>query len=73
MDQSKKDIKDGDIYAISHNEHLRVKMLYRLPSGGIRMRSFNREEYPDEEYPIDRIELEDIKILGRVFWYSVLR
>ncbi|WP_122532804.1 LexA family transcriptional regulator [Pseudomonas viridiflava] len=73
VDQSKKDIKDGDIYAISHNEHLRVKMLYRLPSGGIRMRSFNREEYPDEEYPIDRIELEDIKILGRVFWYSVLR
>ncbi|WP_190294575.1 S24 family peptidase [Pseudomonas caricapapayae] len=73
VDQSKKDIKDGDIYALSHNEHLRVKMLYRLPSGGIRMRSFNREEYPDEEYSKDRIELEEIKILGRVFWYSVIR
>lgn len=73
VDQSKKHIKDGDIYALSHNEHLRVKMLYRLPSGGIRMRSFNREEYPDEEYTQDKIELEDIKILGRVFWYSVLR
>lgn len=73
VDQSKKDIKDGDIYALSHNDHLRVKMLYRLPSGGIRMRSFNREEYPDEEYSQDRIEIEDIKILGRVFWYSVLR
>ncbi|MCQ9393299.1 helix-turn-helix transcriptional regulator [Pseudomonas viridiflava] len=73
VDQSKKAIKDGDIYALSHNDHLRVKMLYRLPSGGIRMRSFNREEYPDEEYTVERIELEDIKILGRVFWYSVLR
>ncbi|WP_122325352.1 S24 family peptidase [Pseudomonas coronafaciens] len=73
VDQSKKEIKDGDIYALSHNDHLRVKMLYKLPFGGIRMRSFNREEYPDEEYSQERIELEDIKILGRVFWYSVLR
>ncbi|PBP63348.1 helix-turn-helix domain-containing protein [Pseudomonas syringae pv. pisi] len=73
VDQSKKNIKDGDIYALSHNDHLRVKMLYRLPTGGIRMRSFNREEYPDEEYTLDRIEFEDIRILGRVFWYSVLR
>ncbi|WP_122208883.1 S24 family peptidase [Pseudomonas viridiflava] len=73
VDQSKKDIKDGDIYALSHNDHLRIKMLYRLPSGGIRMRSFNRDEYPDEEYTPEKIELEDIKILGRVFWYSVLR
>ena len=73
VDRSKKDIKDGDIYALSHNDHLRVKMLYRLPSGGMRMRSFNREEYPDEEYTPERIESEEIKILGRVFWYSVLR
>ncbi|RML46947.1 hypothetical protein ALQ97_00552 [Pseudomonas savastanoi pv. glycinea] len=73
VDQGRKEIKDGDIYALSHSDHLRVKMLYRLPSGGIRMRSFNREEYPDEEYSKERIVLEDIKILGRVFWYSVLR
>lgn len=73
VDQSKKDIKDGDIYALSHNDHLRVKMLYRLPNGGLRMRSFNRDEYPDEEYNPERMHLEDIKILGRVFWYSVLR
>ncbi|WP_024674095.1 LexA family transcriptional regulator [Pseudomonas syringae] len=73
VDRSKKDIKDGDIYALSHNDHLRVKILYKLPSGGIRMRSFNREEYPDEEYSTERILSEEIKILGRVFWYSVLR
>ncbi|KWS20849.1 helix-turn-helix domain-containing protein [Pseudomonas syringae pv. syringae] len=73
VDQGKKDIKDGDIYALSHNDHLRVKILYKLPSGGIRMRSFNREEYPDEEYSTERVLMEEIKIIGRVFWYSVLR
>ena len=50
VDQGRKDIKDGDIYALRHNDHLRVKMLYRLPAGGIRMRSFNRDEHPDEDY-----------------------
>lgn len=73
VDQGRKDIKDGDIYALRHNDHLRVKMLYRLPAGGIRMRSFNREEYPDEEYPPEKLRNEDIVVLGRVFWYSVLR
>lgn len=73
VDQGKQDIKDGDIYALRHNDHLRVKILYRLPSGGIRMRSFNRDEYPDEEYSPEKIRNEDICVLGRVFWYSVLR
>lgn len=73
VDQGRKDIKDGDIYALRHNDHLRVKMLYRLPAGGIRMRSFNRDEYPDEEYTPEKIRNEEIVVLGRVFWYSVLR
>ena len=37
------------------------------------MRSFNRDEHPDEEYPEDEIQAEGIVILGRIFWYSVLR
>lgn len=73
VDQGRKDVKDGDIYALRHNDHLRVKMLYRLPAGGIRMRSFNRDEYPDEEYSLEKIRNEEIIVLGRVFWYSVLR
>jgi phage repressor protein C with HTH and peptisase S24 domain len=73
VDQGKKEFKDGDIYALSHNDELRIKMLYRLPLGGIRMRSFNRDEYPDEEYTPERIHSESIVIIGRVFWYSVLR
>ncbi len=43
------DIIDGDLYAINHNGQLRVKQLYRLPTG-IRLRSFNRDEHPDEDY-----------------------
>lgn len=61
-------IIDGKIYAIAiEDELLRVKLLYRLPNGQLRVRSFNREEYEDEIY-----DLKDVRIIGRVFWYSVL-
>lgn len=73
VDKATVAIKDGDIYALTHSGHLRVKMLYRLPTGGVRMRSFNRDEYPDEEYSLADIESQEIQVLGRVFWYSVLR
>lgn len=73
IDKSRTTIKDGDIFAVSHENQLRVRMLYRLPRGGLRMRCFNREEYSDEEYSAADIQSENIQILGRVFWYSVLR
>ncbi|MFL1501133.1 S24 family peptidase [Pseudomonas sp. O64] len=73
IDRGKQKIRDGDIYAVSHGGHLRVKMLYKLPLGGVRMRSFNRDEYPDEEYSPDRVRKEEINIVGRIFWYSVFR
>ncbi|HFW3714901.1 TPA: XRE family transcriptional regulator [Salmonella enterica subsp. enterica serovar 6,7:y:-] len=69
IDTSKTSIKDGQMYAIDQDGLLRVKLLYRLP-GGIRIRSFNREEYTDEEY--FNHEANKIKIIGQVFWYSVL-
>jgi phage repressor protein C with HTH and peptisase S24 domain/DNA-binding XRE family transcriptional regulator len=65
-------VKDGKTYAINQGGHLRVKTLHRLPNGGIKMRSFNREEYPDEEYSLEEMEQRDIHIIGRVFWSSVL-
>ncbi len=71
IDTSNVKIKDGDMYAIDHGGMLRVKVLHRLPGGGIRLRSFNRDEYPDEDYPLEQAS--DVKVLGRVFWYSVLR
>lgn len=71
IDTANTKIKDGDMYAIDHDGLLRVKLLYRLPGGGIRVRSFNRDDYPDEDYQADKASA--IKVLGRVFWYSVLR
>ncbi|NMY67331.1 helix-turn-helix transcriptional regulator [Pseudomonas sp. WS 5414] len=61
-------IVDGKMYALSHAGLLRVKTLYRLPGGGVRLRSFNRDEHPDEEYTADEMRESEITILGRVFW-----
>lgn len=60
-------IKDGKIYAINHGGMLRAKILYRLPEGKIKIRSYNREEYEDEE-----VASETVQIIGKVFWWSVL-
>lgn len=68
VDTNSQAIVDGKIYAIAiDGELLRVKLLYRLPNGQVRIRSYNRDEYEDEIY-----DLQDIKVIGRVFWYSVL-
>jgi phage repressor protein C with HTH and peptisase S24 domain len=72
VDKGNTSISDGKMYAIDHAGQLRVKTLYRLPGGGVRMRSFNREEHPDEEYTAQEMIDAGIEILGRVFWSSVL-
>ncbi len=64
-------IKDGEIYAIDYNGHLLIKAIYRVPTGGIRLKSFNTEEWPDE--PVTEEKMELLRILGRVFWCSWLR
>lgn len=64
------DIIDGDLYAISQNGQLRVKQLYRLP-GGVRLRSFNRDEHEDEDYSFETMHDEQIMILGHVFWWAM--
>ena len=65
-----KDVVDGEMYALDHNGQLRVKQLYRLP-GGLRLRSFNREEHPDEDYGFTEIQEQQISILGHVFWWAM--
>lgn len=72
VDTGSTQVRDGKTYAINQSGHLRVKTLHRLPDGGIRLRSFNREEYPDEEYTLEEMDQRDISIIGRVFWSSVL-
>lgn len=72
VDQGCTAITDGKMYALNHGGQLRVKTLYRAPGGGIRMRSYNRDEHPDEEYSADDMLQKDIIVIGKVFWYSVL-
>ena len=62
-----KAIKDGKIYAINHGDLLRTKILQRLPDNKIRIKSYNSVEWPDEEVSAD-----DVVVIGRVFWWSVL-
>lgn len=64
------EISDGDLYAISHNGQLRVKQIYRTPTG-IRLRSFNRDEFPDEDYSYQDIADQQISLLGHVFWWGM--
>ncbi len=64
------DVSDGDLYAISHNGQLRVKQVYRTPTG-IRLRSFNRDEFPDEDYSYQDIDEQHIVLLGHVFWWGM--
>ncbi|MDA8485133.1 transcriptional regulator [Pseudomonas resinovorans] len=71
IDKGTTHVEDGEIYAFDHDGMLRVKYLYRLPGGGLRIRSENDEEYPDEFLSSE--EAASIRILGWVFWWSTVR
>lgn len=71
IDTAATQVQDGKMYAIDHEGQLRVKLLYRLPGGGLRLKSYNSEEHPDERYEGEYTN-EHIRIIGKVFWYSVL-
>ena len=71
VDTANTTIQDGKMYAIDHDGQLRVKLLYRLPGSGLRLRSYNTEEHPDERYDGDYVQ-RHIRVIGKVFWYSVL-
>lgn len=73
IDKATTRIVDGEIYALEHDGMLRVKYLYRLPGGGLRLRSFNREEYGDEEYSQEEMQSQGLNIIGWVFWWSTVR
>lgn len=66
VDTAKKDINDGDIYAICHGGLCRLKRLYRSPNNIIRIVSYNSIDFPDEYDTAT-----NIIVIGRVFHYSV--
>ena len=66
VDMSDTEIKDGKIYAINNDGLLQVKILRWVSGNEVSIESYN----PSYKPIIKR--LEDITVLGRVFWYSVL-
>jgi len=69
LDTSQTKIQDGKMYAIEHGGMLRVKYLYRLPFNGLRIRSANPDHHDEE---LSGESALDVRVIGRVFWYSVL-
>lgn len=72
FDMSDTSIIDGEIYAFNHGGMLRTKYLHRMPGGGVRIRSENSIDYPDELMTAEQWR-EDVIMLGRVFWWSTVR
>lgn len=63
-------VKDGKVYAIDHDGMLRIKQIFRLPGGGIRLHSFSDDEFPDEDYEAGWPTY--IRVIGRIFWSSTM-
>lgn len=63
VDTSQTEVLDGKVYALWYDGGERVKRLYRLPGGGLRIKSDN-SDYPPVE--VTASQLEHVRILGRV-------
>ena len=63
VDTSQIEVLDGKVYALWYDGGERVKRLYRLPGGGLRIKSDNPDHPPIEVQPE---KLEHVRILGRV-------
>lgn len=62
-----KKITDGKVYAINQDGWKRLKVLVRSGPNKVIIRSFNSAEYPDEEADLDQVD-----VIGRMFWTSTL-
>ncbi|RMD64882.1 LexA family transcriptional regulator [Candidatus Parcubacteria bacterium] len=61
-------IIDNKIYLIRYGDEIRVKQLQKRFDGGMIIRSFNKEKYPDEQITREELEKGGIEVLGRVVW-----
>jgi phage repressor protein C with HTH and peptisase S24 domain len=68
IDTSQTSIKDGGVYAMWYEGGERVKRLFNLPGGGLRIHSDNSAKYPD--IVLRPEELEHVRIIGRVVHQS---
>lgn len=67
VDVGRTNIVDGKIYAISHGGLFKFKYLYRMPKGGVRIVSANKEEYPEEVLTSDEIMDQEFSVVAYAF------
>lgn len=67
IDRGHTKITDGGIYVIEQDELYRIKSLYRMPGRQLSLRSYNKNEFPDEVASQDNVQ-----IFGRVISWSVM-
>lgn len=72
LDTSRTAIKDGKIFAMSHGGLFKIKYLYALPLGGVRIVSENSDEYPEERLTAQDIIDQEFHIIGQVFNISTM-
>lgn len=70
IDRKDREVVDGFIYAIAHQNEIRLKAISRLPGSALCLSSFNRARFDDETYSAAEIQEQGIIVLGRVFWVS---
>lgn len=67
VDIGRTSIIDGKIYAINHGGLFKFKYLYRMPKGGVRIVSANKEEYPEEVLTAEEIIEQDFCVVAYAF------
>lgn len=66
VDQSTKDLKDGEIFLVGFGEELLVKRVQRTPRGWL-LRSENRDFV---DVAVEGTDLENFRVYGRVRWFG---
>jgi phage repressor protein C with HTH and peptisase S24 domain len=65
IDQARKSIYDGNIYAMGQEDLVYIKRLQKLPGGRLHIISDNERESPPYE-----ARASEIRIIGQVIWYA---
>lgn len=67
VDTRRNKIKDGKIFAIEHGGLYKIKRLYNLPFGGVRIVSDNAEEFDEIQLTAQQIEEQQFIIIGWIW------
>lgn len=67
VDLGRTKIVDGKIYAINHGGLFKFKYLYRMPKGGVRIVSENKDEYPEEILTAEDIMNQEFCVVAYAF------